>query len=127
LRPNRRQRFAGAVFWNCSALKRQSERHRSSRNLREEQWLAGQSAAITRKVGKGRIAYSGMWMDDAGMAAVAEWMADSSGVKPCNRWGPAGVDVYPRYGEHGAVHILVNFSKAQEAISLPRQMSDVLN
>jgi beta-galactosidase len=90
-------------------------------------WLDGQPAAITRKVGKGRITYIGMWMDDAGMAAAAQWMADISGVRPAIAGIPAGVEVYPRYGEHGAVYILVNFSKTEQAVSLPKRMADVLN
>jgi beta-galactosidase len=90
-------------------------------------WLDGEPAAITRKVGAGRITYVGAWMDDAGMAAAAKWMTDISGVKPAMGTVPTGVEVYPRYGEQGAVYILVNFSKAEQTVSLPRQMKDVLN
>ena len=39
---------------------------------------------------------------------------------------PEGVEVYPRYGSKGAVYILVNFSKTLQTVSLPSQMSDVL-
>ena len=45
-------------------------------------WLDGQPAAITRKVGKGRITYIGAWLDDGGMADAAKWMTEVSGVKP---------------------------------------------
>jgi beta-galactosidase len=89
-------------------------------------WMDGQPAAITRKVGKGRITYIGAWLDDAGMAAAAIWMTNVSGVKPALGPVPEGVDVYPRYGEHGAVYILVNFSKTEQTISLPSEMQDVL-
>lgn len=89
-------------------------------------WLDGQPAAITRKVGKGRITYIGAWLDDARMAAAAKWMTDVSGVKPALGPVPEGVEVYPRYGEHGAVYILVNFSKTEQTISLPSKMQDVL-
>jgi beta-galactosidase GanA len=54
-------------------------------------------------------------------------MADISGVRPAIAGIPAGVEVYPRYGEHGAVYILVNFSKTEQAVSLPKRMADVLN
>jgi beta-galactosidase len=90
-------------------------------------WLDGQPAAITRKVGKGRITYIGAWLDPKTMDGAAKWMTDISGVKAA--WGPvpAGVDVYPRYGAKGAVYILVNFAKTQATVKLPSAMNDVLN
>jgi beta-galactosidase len=89
-------------------------------------WLDGKPAAITRKVGKGRITYIGAWLDDAGMATAAKWMAQVSGAKSAFGSVPEGVEVYPRYGPKGAVYILANFSKTQQTVSLPSQMSDVL-
>ncbi len=89
-------------------------------------WLDGQPAAITRQVGKGRITYNGAWLDDPGMIAAAKWMTDVSGVKPALGLVPDGVEVYPRYGERGAVFILVNFSKTAQSVSLPSEMNDVL-
>jgi beta-galactosidase len=90
-------------------------------------WLDGQPAAITRRVGKGRITYIGVWLDDAGMAAAAKWMTDISGVKPALGPVPDGVDVYPRYGAHGAVYILANFANADRTVMLPSPMQDVLD
>jgi beta-galactosidase len=89
-------------------------------------WLDGKPAAITRKVGKGRITYIGAWLDDAGMTAAAKWMAQASGVKAALGPVPEGIEVYPRYGSKGAVYILVNFSKTAQTVSLPSQMNDVL-
>jgi beta-galactosidase len=89
-------------------------------------WLDGQPAAITRKVGRGRITYIGAWMDDAAMSAAAKWMADISGVKLALGKVPEGVEVYPRYSERGAVYILVNLSKTAQMVSLPSAMNDVL-
>jgi beta-galactosidase len=60
------------------------------------------------------------------MATAAKWMADVSGVKPALGTVPDGVEVYPRYGSHGAVYILVNLAKTQQTVSLPSAMSDVL-
>ena len=82
-------------------------------------WLDGQPAAITRKVGKGRITYIGAWLDKKTMAQAASWMTDVSGVKPAFGPVPDGVEVYPRYGAKGAVYILVNFSKTPQTIKLP--------
>ena len=47
---------------------------------------------------------------------------DISGVKPALGPVPDGVEVYPRYGDRGAVYILVNLSKAPQKISLPSPM-----
>jgi beta-galactosidase len=89
-------------------------------------WLDGKPAAITRKVGKGRITYIGVWMDDSAMMTAAKWMADVSGVKPVLGAVPDGVEVYPRCGEHAAVYILVNLSKTGQTVALPSAMNDVL-
>jgi beta-galactosidase len=89
-------------------------------------WLDGQPAAITRKVGKGRITYIGAWLDDASMASAAKWMTDVSAVKPAMGTVPDGVDVYPRYGKGKVVYILVNFAKEDRTIILPAAMQDVL-
>ncbi|HET7749902.1 MAG TPA: beta-galactosidase trimerization domain-containing protein, partial [Terriglobales bacterium] len=90
-------------------------------------WLDGQPAAITRKVGKGRITYIGIWPDDRLMTSVAKWMADVSGVKPALGPVPEGVEVDPRYGVQSVVYILVNFSQSQQKVTLPSAMQDVLN
>lgn len=89
-------------------------------------WLDGQPAAISRKVGKGRITYIGAWLDEAGMARAAQWMADSSGVKAALGPVPEGVEVYPRYGKGKTVYVLVNFAKGEETVKLPVAMTDVL-
>lgn len=90
-------------------------------------WLDGQPAAITRKLGKGRITYIGAWLDPKTMAQAANWMTEVSGVKPAFGPVPDGVEVYPRYGAHVAVYILVNFSKMPQTIRLPKPMQDVLS
>jgi beta-galactosidase len=89
-------------------------------------WLDGQPAAITRKIGKGRITYVGAWLDDDAMKSAAKWLTEVSGVKAALGPVPDGVEVYPRYGDTHAVYILVNLSKAEQTISLPSQMQDVL-
>jgi beta-galactosidase len=89
-------------------------------------WLDGQPAAITRPVGKGRITYIGAWLVEANMANAAKWMTDVSGVRPVLGSVPNGVEVCPRYGDHGTVFILVNLSKAEQSVSLPWALNDVL-
>jgi beta-galactosidase len=90
-------------------------------------WLDGQPAAITRKVGKGRITYIGAWLEPQTMKQAAAWMIDISGVKPALGPVPEGVEVSPRYGANGAVYILVNFAKTAQTVKLPATMGDVLN
>ena len=90
-------------------------------------WLDGQPAAITRKVGKGRITYIGAWLDPKTMAQAAAWMTSVSGVKAALVPVPEGVEVNPRYGGNGAVYVLVNFAKTPQTVKLPSAMQDVLN
>ena len=89
-------------------------------------WLDGQPAAITRRVGRGRITYIGAWLDDAAMAAAAKWMSEVSGVKPALGPVPDGIEVYPRYGENREVYVIVSFAKREETVTLPAAMVDVL-
>ena len=89
-------------------------------------WLDGQPAAITRKVGKGRITYVGAWLDPNSMTRAAKWMIETSGVKPVFGAVPEGVEVSARYGSHGVVYVMVNFSQKPQTISLPSAMEDVL-
>ena len=75
-------------------------------------WLDGQPAAITRKVGKGRITYIGAWPNSEVMEKAAQWMIADSGVTPA--FGPAlpeGVEASVRHGAKGKVVILVNTSQ----------------
>jgi len=89
-------------------------------------WLDGQPAAITRRVGKGRITYIGAWLDPKTMASAAKWMATTSGVETPLPNVPVGVEVSVRQGSRGPVYILVNLSKQPQTINLPGPMSDVL-
>src|SRR5581483_7929094 len=91
-------------------------------------WLDGQAAATTRKVGKGRITYIGVWGNPELMTKAAQWMLDDAGVTPV--FGPTlpdGVETSARYGAKGKVVIIVNTSKTQQNIALPAAMTDVLN
>jgi beta-galactosidase len=89
-------------------------------------WLDGQPAAITRKVGKGRITYIGAWLDPKTMENAVKWMAKTSAVATPLPNIPTGVEVTVRQGARGTVYILVNLSKQPQAIKLPNAMSDVL-
>jgi beta-galactosidase len=60
------------------------------------------------------------------MTSAAKWMTDVSGVKPALGPVPEGVEVCPRYGDHGTVFILVNLSRAEQSVSLPSTLNEVL-
>lgn len=90
-------------------------------------WLDGKPAIITRKVGKGSITYVGVWMDEAGMTKLTQWMTTMSGVTPAFGPVPEGVDVNARYGENHTVFVLVNLAPGQRMVKLPATMQDVLN
>jgi beta-galactosidase len=89
-------------------------------------WLDGQPAAISRKVGKGRITYIGAFLDQPTMSQAANWIAETSNLKPAFAPVPDDVEVYPRYGDQGAVFVLVNFGKTSQTIKLPTAMRDIL-
>jgi beta-galactosidase len=89
-------------------------------------WLDGQPAAISRKVGKGRITYIGAWLDPKTMAQAAKWMTEDSGVKPAFGPVPDGMEVSARYGPHKTVFVLINLSGAPQTIGLPSLMEDLL-
>jgi beta-galactosidase len=90
-------------------------------------WLDGQPAAVTRKVGKGRITYVGTWMDEKTMLTAARWMTETSGVTAAFGPVPEGVDVYPREGSGKKIFILVNFAKTPQTITLPSTMHSILD
>ncbi len=60
------------------------------------------------------------------MAQAAKWMVEDSAIQTPLPGLPEGVDVYPRYGTHGVVYILINFTKQTQTVNLPAPMNDVL-
>ena len=90
-------------------------------------WLDGQPAAITRKVGKGRITYIGARLDDATMAAAAKWMTGASGLDTVWPGMPEGVDVSVRSNGQKKVYIVINLSPDEKSITLPSAMENVLD
>jgi len=90
-------------------------------------WLDSQPAAITRKVGKGRITYIGAWLDPKTMMEAAKWMTSTSGVQPALANVPEGVEVSVRSGASGTVYVLINFSKKSQTVPLSSTMNEVLS
>ncbi len=90
-------------------------------------WLDGQPAAVTRKVGKGRITYIGAMLDGPTMQAAAKWMLETSGVEAVWPGVPEGVDVSVRSGGGKKVVILINLSPEAKSVTLPGAMENVLD
>ncbi len=89
-------------------------------------WLDGQVAAVTQAAGKGRITYVGTWLDEETMNSLGLWLVDVSGVKPPFGAVPAGVEVCRRVGSEKEVFVVVNHSKCEQSVSLPRPLRDAL-
>jgi beta-galactosidase len=90
-------------------------------------WIDGQPAAITRKVGGGRITYVGGWFDHVTMQKAMQWASDDAQARPDVFVTPEGVDVYRRTGNGHDVFVVVNSSPTTQQISLPATMQDVLH
>jgi beta-galactosidase len=90
-------------------------------------WLDGQPAAVTRKVGRGRITYIGAWLDARTMKSAVSWIMNVSHVTPQFPPVPDGVEVYVRSANNKTIYIVINFAVAPKMLRLPEVMYDVLN
>jgi len=89
-------------------------------------WLDGQPAAITRKVGKGRITYIGTLLDAKTMASAADWIAQESGVTLALGPVPDGIEVCPRSGGGNQFYVVINWAPTTQHVPLPRSMKFLL-
>lgn len=90
-------------------------------------WLTDQPAAVTRRVGKGRITCLGAVLDQKLMARVAARWVKDAGVDSPVIPVPDRVSVSRRVGAGREVYVLTNFSSGAQSIALPAKMTDVLN
>jgi beta-galactosidase len=90
-------------------------------------WLDGQPAAVTRRLGKGRITYVGAWMDPKLTDAMAADLLRESGVSTFAPQAPEGVEVAVREGGGHRVLILINHLEEARTVALPQAMADVLH
>jgi beta-galactosidase len=89
-------------------------------------WLDGKPAVITRRVGSGRITYVGAQFDETVMNGLARWMVEDSAIKPAFGPVPDGIEVSRRAGDGKEVYILVNYTTESQTIALPRPMRELL-
>lgn len=90
-------------------------------------WLTGQPAAVTRRLGKGRLTYLGAVLDPKLMAEVAARWVKEAGVDSPVIPVPDRVNVSRRVGEGREVYVITNFSAGAQRIALPAPMTDVLS
>lgn len=89
-------------------------------------WLDNQPAVITRQVGKGSITYVGAWLDPATLSRLTAWLLDQAGVQSILPGVPAGVEVCRRSNAGKSIFILINHNTAEEHVSLPSPMHDLI-
>ena len=89
-------------------------------------WLDNQPAAVTRKIGNGRITYIGAGLDEGTFAKAAAWMVTQSGLQAIFPGLPASVDVSVRSGAGKRIVILTNYAATPARVALPTPMTDVL-
>jgi beta-galactosidase len=88
-------------------------------------WLDGHPAAISRRVGKGRITYLGALVDAPTMAGLIDRaLADSGLAREFDP--PEDVEMLRRTGEGREVLIVINHGRETRAVALPAAMTDVL-
>lgn len=89
-------------------------------------WLDGKPAAISRRVGKGRITYVGALVDDAVMKRLIDGALKDAGVAR-DFAVPADVELMTREGQGRRIVILINHGRAVQTVTLPEPMADILN
>jgi beta-galactosidase len=94
---------------------------------RSNGWLDGQPAAVTRRIGKGRITYIGTLLDDALMKTAVEWMTKNAQVSPAFGKVPDGVEVSRRVSATSSVYVLINFNATKQTIAMPSPMKSLLD
>lgn len=88
-------------------------------------WLDGHAAAITRKVGKGRITYVGALIDKGLMKTLIDDALTGAGVAR-DFAVPEEVELMTREGDGRSVVVLVNHGQEPRTVTLPEPMTDVL-
>ncbi|WP_245653886.1 beta-galactosidase [Novosphingobium rosa] len=88
-------------------------------------WLDGHPAAITRKLGKGRITYLGALLDAPGLRAFLDREMTDAGVTRDIAM-PEDVELMTREGQGRRITILINHGRQERAVTLPAPMTDVL-
>lgn len=90
-------------------------------------FLDGEPAVVTRRVGEGRVTYTGAWLDPASMKRVGEWAAAQAGAKPVWTGVPSGVEVVQRKGTKRLVTVAINWNETPRTIGLKKPARDLVD
>jgi beta-galactosidase len=82
-------------------------------------WLDGKPAAVTRRVGAGRITYLGGWFDDALLSRIAAGWLDRAGILPAVTGVHPDVEVSERAGAGRRLLVLINHGGEAHRVTLP--------
>ena len=89
-------------------------------------WLDNQPAAITRRLGRGRITYLGALLDSTLMRATAKALLEEAAVNSPTLPVPTGVEVCRRVGKDAEVFVVLNHGGAAVDFALPEKMTNIL-
>jgi beta-galactosidase len=82
-------------------------------------WLDGKAAAVTRRVGKGRITYLGGWFDEAMLARVAARLLAEAKIAPVLPGVHPDIEVSERDGGGHRLLVLINHGGEAHEVPLP--------
>ncbi|WP_240499984.1 beta-galactosidase [Sphingomonas montana] len=82
-------------------------------------WLDGRPAAVTRRVGKGRITYVGAWLDPAAMTRLADGLLRQAAVAPILPGVGPDVEVAERRGAGRRLLVVINHGVVPATLPLP--------
>ena len=90
-------------------------------------WLDDQAAAITRPAGQGRITYLGAWLDEPLTNKLFKDLTAQAGLTTPPIAVPEGIELAQRTGPAGTYLFLLNHTDAQQQVTLPQSMLDLLS
>jgi beta-galactosidase len=89
-------------------------------------WLDGQAAAVSRRVGAGRISYIGAWLDAATLDGAADWMLSFSELDAPPFGLPAGVELSSRSKNGRTLYLLINHGASAQTLAVPAAARELL-
>ncbi|WP_426169621.1 beta-galactosidase [Sandarakinorhabdus sp. DWP1-3-1] len=94
---------------------------------RSADWLDDAPAVVTRRVGRGRVTYVGVWLDAAALQKLLAWCAAQAGAAPLLPGVPDGVEVAARSGGGRTTHVVINWATSEQSLPLPPGMTSLLD
>jgi beta-galactosidase len=82
-------------------------------------WLDGKAAAVSRRVGKGRISYLGAWLDEAMLARLSRDLLAEARIAPVVPGTHPDIEVSERAGGGKRLLVLINHGGEAHDVALP--------